>query len=1052
MGKVGQKERATQNRVVALFQNKELLDYHYYGDWQDRAGNANIEEGYLRDWLTGQDVEDGLITSAIRQLKQAATMGDGKKLYHANKDLYSLLRYGVKVRQGQGENTKTVWLIDWDNPRNNDFAIAEEVSVKGENTKRPDIVIYVNGIALGVIELKRSSVSVTEGIRQNLDNQKKTFIRDFFSTMQLVMAGNDSEGLRYGTIETQEKHYYAWKEENPSYNPDVDDRDNKYLSLDKVDYTDELLDFDIINLCQKERLLEIIHNFIVFDAGVKKTCRHNQYFGVKAAQSRIHKKDGGIIWHTQGSGKSLTMVWLAKWIREHVDNARVLVVTDRTELDEQIEGVYQGVDEEISRANSGADLVATLNAAEPWLLCSLVHKFGRQGGKDEDDTEADKATEEYIEQLKNSLPKDFKAKGNLFVFVDECHRTQSGKLHKAMKAIVPEAIFVGFTGTPLLKKDKQKSIDIFGTFIHTYKFDEAVKDGVVLDLQYEARDIDQYIRSPEKIDEWFAINTQGLTDMAKVQLKQRWGTMQKVLSSQNRLEMIVNDIWKDMKIRPRLADGRGNAMLVCASIYQACKVFELFSKTELKDKCAIITSYLPSPNDIKGEETGEGATEKLHQYGIYQQMLADYFEVPKEDAIKRAEEFETKVKKQFKQEPGQMRLLIVVDKLLTGFDAPSATYLYIDKNMQDHGLFQAICRVNRLDGDDKEYGYIVDYKDLFGSLEASITDYTSGAFDDYDKEDVAKLLTNRLEKSRERLEEAREATKALCEPVLQPKALIDYIRYFCGDVAKPGDLKLNEAKRVSLYKNVAALVRAYSNMANEMEAAGYSTKEAQTIKGEVEHFSHMRQEIKLASKDEVDMKQYEPAMRRLLDTYIKADDSEKVIDLEELGLIELIVAKAEQNPSSASTKTTPEAMAETIENNMRKVIIDSQPINPKYYEKMSELLDALIEQRREDAISYEEYLKEVKKLAESIMRPEGTVTYPDSMDTRGKQSLYDNLDSNEELVTRIDTAIRYTKKEDWKTNQFKRRHVENAVKEELGEYKVGVDEIMDLIKNQPEYD
>ena len=1048
MSKIGQRERVTQNRVVKLFEDH--LDYQYYGDWQDRADNSNIEEGYLRGWLVKQGVQDGLINSALRELKQAATMGAGKKLYHANKEVYEKLRYGVKVRRG--DTTVTLWLIDWEKPLNNEFAIAEEVSIKGKNNKRPDIVLYVNGIALGVIELKRSSVSVSEGIRQNLDNQKKTFIPDFFSTMQLVMAGNDTEGLRYGSIETPEKHYYGWKEENPHDNPVVDGPSKKNLSVEDVDEVNEILDFDLINLCRKERFLEIIHNFMVFDVGVKKTCRQNQYFAVKAAQTRLKAGEGGIIWHTQGSGKSLTMVWLAKWIRENIENARVLIVTDRTELDEQIEGVYQGVDEQIYRATSGADLVASLNAAEPWLLCSLVHKFGRRGGRDEEDAEAEKATEDYIEQLKNSLPNDFIAKGNLFVFVDECHRTQSGKLHRAMKAILPEAVFVGFTGTPLLKKDKQKSIEVFGSFIHTYKFDEAVADGVVLDLQYEARDIDQYITSQHKIDTWFDAKTRGLSDMAKVQLKQKWGTMQKVLSSQSRLEQIVSHILLDMDIKPRLMDGRGNAMLVCADIYQACKVYELFSQTELKGKCAIVTSYLPSPADLKGEESGTGDTEKIRQYEIYQQMLADYYELPKEQAVKKAEDFEKKVKKQFKKEPGQMRLLIVVDKLLTGFDAPSATCLYIDKKMQDHGLFQAICRVNRLDGDDKEYGYIIDYKDLFHSLEHSITDYTSGAFDDYDKEDVQGLLTNRLEKAKERLEEAREATKALCEPVLQPKELIDYIRYFCGDVANHEDLKLNEARRVSLYKNVAALLRAYASMANEMGAAGYSEPQAREIKAEIEHFSKMRQEIKPASGDDVDMKQYEPAMRRLLDTYIKAGDSETLIDFEELGLIELIVEKARLNPPGSTAQPVPEAMAETIENNMRKVTIDQQPINPKYYEKMSELLDALIEQRRDEALSYEEYLKEVKKLAESITRPAGTVTYPSSVDTRGKQSLYDNLDNNEELVTRIDKAIRHTKKADWKDNHFKERDVKDAVKEELGEFKISADKVMDIVKNQPEYD
>jgi type I restriction enzyme R subunit len=251
--------------------------------------------------------------------------------------------------------------------------------------------------------------------------------------------------------------------------------------------------------------------------------------------------------------------------------------------------------------------------------------------------------------------------------------------------------------------------------------------------------------------------------------------MQKVLSSQSRLEQIANDILLDMETKARLMDGRGNAMLVCSSIYQACKIYEIFSRTELAGRCAIITSYKPAPSDIKGEESGEGLTEKLHQHEIYRKMLAAYFDEPEEKAVHRVEEFEKKVKERFIKEPGQMRLLIVVDKLLTGFDAPSATYLYIDKQMRDHGLFQAICRVNRLDGEDKEYGYIVDYKDLFKRLEGAITEYTSGALDGYDKEDVAGLLTDRLEQARDRLEETRETVKALCEPVMAPRDTKEYM-------------------------------------------------------------------------------------------------------------------------------------------------------------------------------------------------------------------------------------------------------------------------------------
>lgn len=1022
MSTVGQKERQTQARVIKFF--RERLDYDFLGNWIDHEDNRNIEENPLRNWLAERGVSEALITRTLHQLGKAAALSEGKSLYDANRAVYELLRYGVKVKEGAGEQHQTVWLIDWEHPEANHFTIAEEVSVKGELTKRPDIVLYVNGIALGVLELKRSTVSVSEGICQNLDNQKKSFIRAFFTTIQLVMAGNDTEGLRYGTIETPEKYYLTWKEESDIENP---------------------LGRHLTQLCNKHRLLEIIHDLIVFDAGVKKTCRHNQYFGVKAAQARVRSREGGIIWHTQGSGKSLIMVWLAKWIREHVKDARVLIITDRTELDEQIEGVYLGVNEDIYRTKNGADLITRLNATTPWLICSLIHKFCRS---------EEAAVDEFVEELEKSLPSDFRAKGELFVFVDECHRTQSGKLHKAMKAILPNAIFIGFTGTPLLKADKQKSIEVFGPYIHTYKFDEAVRDGVVLDLRYEARDIDQNLTSPQKVDQWFEAKTKGLSDLARAQLKQKWGTMQKVLSSQSRLEKIVADILFDMETRDRLMSGRGNAMLVSSSIYQACKLFELFAKTHLAGKCAIVTSYKPSPNDIKGEESGEGLTEKLRQYEIYREMLADFFDEPEVKAMVRVEEFEKKAKEKFVKEPGQMKLLIVVDKLLTGFDTPPATYLYIDKQMRDHGLFQAICRVNRLDGDDKEYGYIIDYKDLFKSLEGAVHDYTGGALDGYDKEDVAGLLEDRLEKARERLEEAREAVKALCEPVAPPQDTAAYLHYFCAhDTGDKDALKDNEPKRVALYKAVATLVRAFANLANEMPEAGYSGTEIEAIRQEVDHYEKVREEMKLASGDYVDMKMFEPAMRHLLDTYICAVDSEVVSAFDDLGLVELIIEQGEGalDKLPKGIRNNKEAMAETIENNLRKLIIDEQPVNPKYYEKMSELLDALIQERKAQALEYKEYLKKLVELAGKAKKPAETSEYPASLDTSAKRALYDNLDHNEALAIRIDTAVRYTKKSDWRGNRFKKREVFNAIREELGAYEVKAEDIFELVKNQREY-
>ncbi len=604
-------------------------------------------------------------------------------------------------------------------------------------------------------------------------------------------------------------------------------------------------------------------------------------------------------------------------------------------------------------------------------------------------------------------------------------------------------MFIGFTGTPLLKDDKKTCIETFGPYIHTYKFDEAVKDKVIVDLRYEARDIDQNITSPARIDQWFEAKTKGLTDLAKAQLKQRWGTMRKVLSCQSRLEKIVADILLDMETRDRLMSGRGNAMLVSSSIYQACKLYELFDKTDLAGKCAIVTSYKPSPNDIKGESSGEGLTESLRQYEIYNRMLNG----------QDAEKFEQDTKKKFVDEPGQMKLLIVVDKLLTGFDAPSATYLYIDKHMHDHGLFQAICRVNRLDGEDKEYGYIIDYKDLFKSLETAIHDYTGGALDGYAKEDVTGLLSNRREKACERLDEAREAIKALCEPVEPPQDTLAYIRFFCAkDTSDKAALKENEPKRLTLYKFAASLLRAYANLANELPESGYSDSEIATIKADVEHFENVRREVRIASGDYIDLKLYEPAMRHLIDTYIRAEESEKISAFDDISLIQLIVERGPDgvNALPKGIRESKEAVAETIENNVRRLITDETPINPKYYERMSELLDALIEQRKHQAGDYEKYLAGIVDLAKKVKNPAWGTSYPTSIDTAAKQALYDNLDKNKTLASAIDAEIRKTKKDDWRGNKVKEKEVRNAIRKHIPD-EGQVDLIFDLVKNQHEY-
>jgi len=961
---INKPERATQDRVIGLF--TQTLGYRYLGDWSEREGNHCIEEGLLTAHLAGQGYSPAHISAALHRLRAEALL-HGRTLMAANQAVYQLLRYGVAVKVAAGEVSETVHLVNWDHPASNDFAIAEEVTLKGgrqsSHERRPDIVLYLNGIAVGVLELKSSRVGLGEGIRQCLSNQRPEFNDWFFSTVQLVLAGNDSEGLRYGTIETQEKYFLTWKE---------DEADNAGYKLDKY----------LAKLCAKQRLLELVHDFVLFDGGVKKLPRVHQYFGIKAAQANVqqpHQKRGGIIWHTQGAGKSLLMVLLARWILENKPAARVAIVTDRDELDRQIERVFKDAGETIHRSQSGRDLMAQLAQPNPRLLCSLVHKFGR---RDVDDFEA------FIREL---AAQPSQTQGEIYVFVDECHRTQGGKLHRLMKAMMPGAVFIGFTGTPLLKSDAQTSLEVFGGYIHTYKFAQAVEDGVVLDLVYEARDIDQKLGNTDQIDQWFEAKTKGLNDWQKDELKKQWGTMQNVLSSRARMDRVVADIVFDFAVKPRLSNERGNAILVASSIYEACKYFVLFGKTVFKGCCAVVTSYNPQASDVSKEETGANTdTDKQFIFHTYTELLKD---VVPEAGKTKTETYELQAKDRFIKAPAQMKLLIVVDKLLTGFDAPPCTYLYIDKSMQDHGLFQAICRTNRLDGEDKDFGHIVDYKDLFKKVEKAIAVYTAELDHSAGDSDPEILVKDRLEAGRERLDDAVEALALLCEPVEPPKGDLEHIHYFCGNTEVADDLKAREPHRVALYKAVVALVRAYANLADELEAAGYLPAQIEQLKALQKHYLNLREIIRKAAGETLDLKPYEADMRHLIDTYIEAQAPRKISPFDGIGLLDLIVKTGIADAIAerlGDMKGNRESIAETIENNVRSKILKEQLTDPAYFAKMSALLDEIIRLRKEKAIEYEDYLARIAEVAKKVSAGTGPDT-PVQLKTAGQLALYNNL-------------------------------------------------------------
>ena len=1043
MSNINAPERVTQNHVIRFFSDKTKLNYTYLGDLHDRE-NSNIMQDRLHAWLAGRGVPERLINGAIDQLVRASSdLSQG--LYYANQQVYSLLKYGAKVNDENGWPV-TVYFIDFNDPANNDFAVAEEVTVVMTNIKRPDLVVYVNGIALAVIELKKSTISVSDGIRQNLTNQKEHFIDRFFTTVQYCMAANTSEGMRYGTLLTPEKKYLEWKEDG--FEQHLDEVSLRDLEIAEVCSTfDEKLDRQIYAMFQKERFLDLIHNFIIFDKGRKKVCRYNQYYAIKRAQSRItRKKQGGIIWHTQGSGKSLTMVWLSKWILSNDPEGRVLIITDREELDDQIEKLFVGVGEKIIRTKSGEDLIKRLNRVEDPLICSLVHKFGKRGGE-----ASAQDYEKYIEELLASLPAGFSAKGNITVFVDECHRTQSGKLHSAMKAILPNAIFVGFTGTPLLKKDKKTSLEIFGGYIHTYKFDEGVRDGVILDLRYEARDIPQDITSQERIDAWFDAKTVGLMPRAKARLKAHWGNLQKVFSSRSRLEKIANDIIFDFETKARLMDGAGNAILVAGSVYSACKYYEIFQSKGFH-KCAIISSYIPQPGDLRTDTVSDDEdTETFEKYSTYLRMVGVNPDEDKAQVAKKVEEFETEAKRKFVDEPANMKLLIVVDKLLTGFDAPPCTYLYIDKAMHDHGLFQAICRVNRLDDETKEFGYIVDYKELFGDLADAMSKYTSGAFEAFDAEDVEGLLKDRTTEAKNYFEETLDALDELCEGVEPPRAELNYIHYFCGESGVDQDTDEAFARaREKLYKLISRLVRAYAELKPRMSDAGYSAEQQVQRDTRVNFYVALKETIGRASGDFIDLKAYEPGMRYLIDNYISAEEAVRIGMFDDFTLLDFILAQ-EDKFIKDTPESTKESAAETIENNIRRKVVERITINPAYYAKMSEVLESLILERRKGVLAYKELLARYVELAKNVTAPQNNNRYPESIRESGAlRALYDNCGEDEELALRLDKAIRARKQDGFRNNPVKG----NRIKQEL--YKVlndddEVERIFKLAVEQEEY-
>lgn len=1037
------KEREYQNGIIKMFQDK--LRYNYLGNLDygkngkvnsEGKENSPIREKEVRKFLTKMGYTDMQIKDAISGLRDVSRLTDPKFIHLAevNNSTYERLIYGFSLKPSQEEKEQDVNFFDFQNPLNNDFYIAEEVSyidkLTGYNC-RPDLVIYINGIAVCVIELKRSIISIEEGIKQNLSNERD-LIPSFFTTTQFTVAARHADhlelskgetiqeemyGFKYGTIGTPLSFWTPWKNDTTKTGIVLSD-------------TESFLQF-----FDKEQLMFMLRYGVLSDGGVKKVMRPHQYHALRAAEPRLRSKASGVIWHSQGSGKSLTMVWLASYIKNNFEDPRVIVITDRTELDIQLGLDFGNAGDNFHRASSQYDLLKTLKDGKEWLITTLIHKFGNHNNKKrtgldgfEEEYGGKIPLDKYLRELKATInryfPEGFKAKGkNIFIFVDECHRTQGGRLHDAMRSIMgQDVMLIGFTGTPLLKDQKKKGYNAFknlselkfGTFIHKYLHKNAVEDKVILDLQYEAREVDQRISNKEKLDKKLEQITTGLSDERKEMIRQRWATLEHVYSASERIERIGYSIIDDMENSSILRQDWANAMLVAGNIYSAYKYYEFFQNkcedTRLRDHIAVVTSYIPNDNDIR-KDVANTALETQNKFK-YDMALQAYHDAgldhEKSDNGKQkynSDKYEAWAKDMFVNKPGVMKLLIVVDKLLTGFDAPCATYLYIDKDMRDQTLFQAICRVNRLGTDvkdendniicktHKEYGLIIDFKHLFDNIENAITKFNdeNGALGGFDKCDIEGLLEDNIAKNKKRLLAADDAFCAL-KGTWQRLNLTNndllaqyYVTDKEGDPARP--------RRATLYSITEKLTSSYDNMADFMGRAGFSTEEADKYEKHAREAAHINAYIKLRSGDVFDVRNYDPEMRALLDRYLVADEAEVIVKAtEDFSFLDMIGNGASDeeiiDQTNQRTNGDEKASAEIIEGRARSVINNAKDRDPELYIRFSERLQYLLDEIHQRSITFAEEMRQLISLIRAAKS--GGSNYPESIVTQRQKAFWNN--------------------------------------------------------------
>ncbi len=932
------------------------------------------------------------IKQAVADIDEA--LSDG--LIKTNEKIHTHLLFGKSYIEHLPDGTNrsfNINFIDWDTPTNNDFQLVEEFSVEREDGKgnaRPDIVLFINGIPFGVIECKKSSISIDQGISQMLRNQGKNYLPNLFKFVQIVFCCNKN-ATQYATCNTPKKFWSVWKEEEKEWQEAI----IKQVVKNRIPTRQ---DKDIVSLFQPDRILTLIKYFTLFDKNIKKIARYQQYFAIKEIIKTIEKSDekgnrqSGVIWHTQGSGKSLTMVMLSRYILSELSdcNPQVIVVTDRIDLDKQIHKTFTHSRLTASRAKSAAHLVELLNNDNVDIATTLVHKF-------------DNAV-----KLQNPIESK-----DIFILIDESHRSQYGELHIKMKKLFPNACYLGFTGTPLMKKEKNTMIK-FGmspTPIHTYTIQDAVNDKAIVPLLYEGKMIDQTVNK-KAIDRRLEMICRNLNDKQKQEVQKKWSLFERIASSEQRINLVAFDI-NDHFLKNYKTEGvQYKAMLATNSKNEAIRYFNAFE--ELGDlNTAIVFS---APDKREGyEEVDSHAKDEVIRF--WNKML---------DGYKDEEDYEESIKNEF-IEGDDLDLLIVVDKLLTGFDAPRATVLYIDKPMKEHTLLQAIARVNRL-YEGKDFGRIIDYRGLLEKLDTALEMYSGAGLDDFDENDIKGAIYDVIS-----------IVGTLRHYHSELLSIFKTIKNK-SDIEEYEVLLAIEDKRDNFYDVLSEFGR---NMAIAMESEKvYNALEEDEIvkfKKDLKFYQELRKSVKLRYSDSIDHKEYEAKMQKLMDNYISAEDIIRITN-------PVDILNEKEFKEELDRLGSKRAKADAIRTRLSQSISKKWDENPELYKKFSQRIQETIDDYKNKRISEAEYLKRMNEIKDDYHQRESNQGFPEVIHNNyHAQAFYgvvENVvnETNEtenyanligEISLKIYELIKANTKVDWHDNEDVHKRIEQAIEDLL---------------------